>query len=62
MFCFTSEEARKSDSVARIVFINVMIIKPQQATAALSNFTSHTWQAVVVTDNSPPALMTSPQS
>ena len=45
MFCFMSGEARKSESVGRIVFVNVMYEyhckNRKRATSAFSSFSSH---------------------
>ena len=45
MFCFTSGEARKSESVGRIVFVNLMCEyhckNHKRVTAAFSSFSSH---------------------
>ena len=62
MSCFMSGEARrKSDSVGRIVFVNV--INHKRATAEFSSFSSHVWLAfILVTDSNPLALMINPQS
>ena len=51
MFCFTSGEARKSESVGRIVFVNVMYEyycknRKRRATAAFSSFSSLVWWSI----------------